>query len=92
MAKTDPISWRKLSVQIISLLGGFFIGSATAAIAGQKALLDTTVAAILLVSTELISWLYYRRGREKSLPIELLNVAKLGFIYCLYLEAFKLGS
>ena len=84
--------WRKLSVQIISLLGGFFMGSAVAAIAGQKALLDTTVAGILLVGTEIISWLFYRNRNQKMLLLELINIAKWGFIYCLFLEAFKLGS
>ncbi len=83
--------WRRLSVQIISLLGGFFLGSAIAAVAGQAAIWDTTVAGILLGLSELVNWLVYRvRGRV--LPIELLNYLKIGMIYCLFLEAFKLGS
>ncbi len=84
--------WRKLSVQIISLLGGFFLGSAVAAVAGQASVWDTTVAGILLAMTELTSWLVYRSRGKVLLLFELMNYIKLGFIYCLFLEAFKLGS
>ncbi len=84
--------WRKLSVQIISLLGGFFLGSATAAVAGQAARWDTTVAGILLIMTEVINWLIHRYRGDKFLPLEMLNYVKIGFVYCLFLEAFKLGS
>ena len=84
--------WRKLSVQIISLLGGFFLGSTMAAVAGQAARWDTTIAGILLITTETINWLIHRNGGNKFLPLELLNYVKIGFVYCLFLEAFKLGS
>jgi len=83
--------WRRLSAQIISLLGGFFIGSALAAIAGQAAVWDTQVAAILVALIELINWLM-AKTRPRPLGLELINYAKIGFIYCLFLEAFKLGS
>lgn len=83
--------WRKLSVQIISLLGGFFVGSATAAVTGQAAIWDTTVAGIFLAIAELINWLVYR-SRGRVLLLELMNYAKIGFVYCLFLEALKLGS
>lgn len=83
--------WRRLSAQVISLLGGFFVASALAAIAGQAAIWDTQVAAVLVVMVELVSWLMARL-KPRPLWLELLNYAKVGFIYCLFLEAFKLGS
>jgi hypothetical protein len=83
--------WRRLSAQIISLLGGFFIASSLAAIAGQAAIWDTTIAAILVLLIELVNWLM-ARTKPRPLLLELLNYAKVGFIYCLFLEAFKLGS
>jgi hypothetical protein len=83
--------WRRLSAQIISLLGGFFLGSSLAAIAGQASIWDTQVAAILVALIELTHWLMARL-KPRPLWLELLNYAKVGFIYCLFLEAFKLGS
>lgn len=83
--------WRRLSVQLISLLGGFFVASALAAIAGQAALWDTTVAAILVILVELLNWIT-AKTQARLLLIELLNYSKVGFMYCLFLEAFKLGS
>lgn len=45
---------------LISLLFGNFFAVAISATAGQAAKLDVTVSAILVLGTELISWLYYR--------------------------------
>ncbi len=52
--------WRRLSVILISLLFGNFFAVAISATAGQAAKLDVAVSAILVLGTELISWLYYR--------------------------------
>ena len=85
--------WRRLSLLIISLLFGFFLGSAVSTTAGQAAEWDITVAAILIVSTEIINRLFYRnQGSVKPLWAESLNVLKIGFTYSLFLEALKLGS
>jgi uncharacterized membrane protein YoaK (UPF0700 family) len=89
-------SWRQLSLLLLSLLFGYFIGGALAAIAGQAARWDTTVALIVLIFTEVINRLTYssRLSREDNrwLPIAMLNNFKMGFIYSLALEALKLGS
>ncbi len=97
--------WRRLSVVIISLLFGHFLGNAIAATAGQAARWDITLSALLLIMVELINWLYYRRPRllqrptlaedvptQRTLVTELLNALKLGLTYSLFVEAFKLGS
>ncbi len=95
--------WRRLSVVIISLLFGYFLGNAIAATAGQAARWDITLSAMLLAMVELINWLYYRRPRllersdetlptQRTLVTELLNALKLGLTYSLFVEAFKLGS
>lgn len=85
--------WRRLSLLIISLLFGFFLGSAVSTTAGQAAEWDITVAAILIVSTEIINRLFYRnQASVKPLWAESLNVLKIGFTYSLFLEALKLGS
>jgi hypothetical protein len=92
--------WRRISLILINLLLGIFVGSAVSTTAGQNADWDVLVAAILVFFTEVISWFFYGRIRrrnnegtqERSLWLEVLNVFKIGLIYSLYLEAFKLGS
>ncbi|MDZ7960814.1 MAG: DUF565 domain-containing protein [Aulosira sp. DedQUE10] len=86
--------WRRLSLLIISFLFGFFLGSAVSTSAGQRAELDIWVAAILVVLTEVTSRIFYSRSflSKRSLWVESLNFLKVGFIYSLFLEAFKLGS
>lgn len=86
--------WRRISVMVIALLFGIYLGVSLAAIAGQLAYLDITVAAIVLLATELISWLFYggRWNANQTLWGEALNSLKLGVIYGLFVIAFMLGS
>jgi uncharacterized membrane protein len=98
--------WRRLSLIIISLLFGNFLASAIATTTGQRTNLDTLTSAILLVITEAISWLVYsqrtnnlRQDEDNAIELAprplwlvILNSLKLGLIYGLFVEAFKLGS
>lgn len=91
--------WRRISLSIISLLLGFFMGSAIVTTAGQNAVWDITAAALLFLATELINLVVYRPRPEKETPqrrrslyLDVLNLFKIGLIYNLFLEAFKLGS
>ena len=93
--------WRRVSLSLISILLGFFMGSALVTTAGQAAIWDMPVAALVFAFTELISrFVYGRRNRQadnfkpkrQSLYIDVLNLFKVGLIYSLFLEAFKLGS
>ena len=86
--------WRRLSLLVISLLFGFFLGTAVATTAGQSADWDVTGAAILVALSEVVDRIYYRRARliERALWLEALNALKIGVTYSLFLEAFKLGS
>ncbi len=86
--------WRRLSVLTISLLFGNYLGTAISTTAGQKAELDIAIAAILVSFTELISWVIYnsRKPLNSVFWAQTLNAMKIGFIYSLYVEAFKLGS
>ncbi|MBD2018763.1 DUF565 domain-containing protein [Leptolyngbya sp. FACHB-36] len=86
--------WRRLSVLIISLLFGNFLGTAVATTAGQRADLDVLVAALLVLISELVSRVVYRDRRTptRSLLMELLNALKVGLTFSLFVEAFKLGS
>ena len=86
--------WRRFSVLLISWLFGFFMGSAVSTTAGQKAELDIVVAAFLVLLTEITSRIFYSRNffARQAIWVESLNLLKIGFIYSLFLEAFKLGS
>lgn len=88
--------WRKITLLLISLLLGIFMGVAIVTSAGQNGRLDIIVGAILLIFTEVISWFVYRRtsltNQNNSGFIEVLNTFKIGLTYSLYIQAFVLGS
>ena len=86
--------WRRISLLIISFLFGVFMGTVVATTAGQRAVLDVVVAAFLVFLTEVSSRIVYRRPPrlKRKLWVESLNLFKVGFIYSLFIEAFKLGS
>jgi hypothetical protein len=86
--------WRRIAVLVIALLFGIYVGISFAAIAGQLAYIDIIGAGLVLLSTELVSWIFYRNwgNAHKALWGEALNAFKLGLIYGLFLIAFMLGS
>lgn len=93
--------WRRTSLTLISLLLGFFLASVISTSTGAKSELDIVVAAITLLVVELINRFVYSSKRitladgslaPRSLATEMLNSVKLGIVYGLFLEAFKLGS
>ncbi|ELS01385.1 Protein of unknown function (DUF565) [Xenococcus sp. PCC 7305] len=90
--------WRRISLNIIALLMGFFMGSAIVSSAGQDAVWDITGAAVLLIFAELSSrWIYGQNKKSsaiirQSLFLDILNKFKIGITYSLFLEAFKLNS
>jgi len=86
--------WRRLSLLVISLLFGFFLGTAISTTAGQSAEWDIVVGGILVGSTELVNRIYYSRSSptRRAFWVEVLNVLKVGLVYSLFIEALKLGS
>ncbi|MBA2749516.1 MAG: DUF565 domain-containing protein [Tatlockia sp.] len=84
--------WRRLSIITISLLFGFFLGTAVATTAGQSANLDIVAAGILVALCEVADRIYYRRREGRRFWVESLNALKIGLTYSLFIEAFKLGS
>ena len=91
--------WRRISLVVISLLLGNLSATAIATIAGQNADWDIVVSAILVAFTEGISWIVYRKNSvqqirvgQRMLLLEMTNALKLGLIYGLFVEAFKIGS
>ncbi|MDJ0579453.1 MAG: DUF565 domain-containing protein [Crocosphaera sp.] len=86
--------WRRISLSLISVLLGFFVGQAVSITAGQEAYWDITVGIFLLIFTEGISRIVYSRNKKegRSLSLDILNLFKIGVTYSLYIEALKLGS
>ena len=86
--------WRKLSLILVSLLLGFFSGSAVTSTVGQAGKWDISVAIAYLIFSEITNMIVYRRraNQGRVLWLDVLNAFKIGFVYCLYLEALKLGS
>ncbi|MDJ1184187.1 DUF565 domain-containing protein [Roseofilum casamattae] len=86
--------WRRLSLVTIAFLFGFFLGNALSTIAGQRAEQDILVAAILVIVIEIVNRLIYNRQfwTQDSIWRDGINSLKIGLIYSLFVEAFKLGS
>ncbi|WP_341732489.1 DUF565 domain-containing protein [Microcoleus sp. EPA2] len=86
--------WRRISLFMITLLFGNFLGTAISTIAGQSANWDIVAAAWLIFLTELVNRFVYSGNQPAvlSLWVDLLNALKIGVIYNLFVEAFKLGS
>lgn len=94
--------WRRLSVVLIGLLLGVFLGTGVSTTAGQTANWDVAAAGVLIVFTETVSRMVYGRNRQQlpssdrpsrlSWLIEVINALKIGLTYSMFLEAFKLGS
>ena len=82
--------WRRLSLLALSGLLGFLIGSAITSIAGALGQMDPVAALVVVLLTELT--IRRRRSPEPSLklPQQLLNLGRIGFLYGLFLEGFKL--
>lgn len=86
--------WRRIALLLITLLFGVYLGVSIAAVAGQLAYWDITVAALILLAAELVSWFFYGNylNARKSLWGEAVNALKIGVIYGLFVVAFMLGS
>lgn len=84
--------WRSLSLEVIALLLGTWLGDAVSAISGQAAMWDPPLAIAFTLLAELVSWAYYRTRGDRPFTLVLSNLLKIGFSYGFILQAFKLGS
>ena len=80
--------WRRLSVLSIAALFGFLVGSAITSGAGVLGQMDPVGALIVVLGTEVTVRL--RRAGSPTLVEQVLNVSRIGLLYGLFLEAFKL--
>ena len=82
--------WRRLSLLALAGLIGFLFGSAVTSVAGALGQLDPVAALLVVLGTEFT--IRRRRSSEPSLklPQQLLDFGRIGFLYGLFLEGFKL--
>jgi Protein of unknown function (DUF565) len=90
--------WRRVALLAICLLFGFFLGgSGVTSTVGQLAYWDVPAAASVTILTELVSIYVYRRSSSQlssrgKFFTDVLNATKIGILYGLCLEAFKLNT
>ena len=82
--------WRRLSLLAIALFSGFLLGSAVTSVAGVLSQMDPVASLIVVLGTEFILRRVRRSGASWTLPEQLLDLSRIGFLYGLFLEAFKL--
>ena len=82
--------WRRLSLLALAGLIGFLIGSAITSVAGVLGQMDPVAALLVVLGTEFT--IRRRRSSKPSLklPQQLLDLGRIGFLYGLFLEGFKL--
>ena len=82
--------WRRLSLLTLAALIGFLFGSAITSVAGVLGQMDPVAALLVVLGAELT--IRRRRSSDPSLklPQQLLDLARVGFLYGLFLEGFKL--
>ncbi|MCH1545769.1 MAG: DUF565 domain-containing protein, partial [Synechococcus sp. MOX_bin32] len=82
--------WRRFSLLALAGLIGFLIGSAITSVAGVLGQMDPVDALVVVLGTQLT--IRRRRRSEPSLklPQQLLDLGRIGFLYGLFLEGFKL--
>ncbi|MFU8885923.1 MAG: DUF565 domain-containing protein [Cyanobacteriota bacterium] len=84
--------WRRWSLRLITLLLSFSMGGVVASIGGQIGQSDPIGALLCVLSME---WAVRARGplRRRSgdrLPLQLLDMTRIGLLYGLLLDGFKL--
>jgi hypothetical protein len=84
--------WRRISLRLIVLLSGFFFGGAVGMLAGAMDFVDPLAALVCIVPIELSvrsrRQLLLQRGDKLSL--QLIDSARIGWLYGLLMEGFKL--
>lgn len=85
-----------LSCNILNILLGFFISSALSTIPGQTGDWGIIAASILVAYYEIFNFIIYSYSyqlkTQQSIFISSINTLKIGIVYGLFIDAFKLGS
>ncbi len=84
--------WRRYSLFIIIFLSAFLLGSSVGMINGALALMDPIGAFFTVSLIEIMVRIrsIFLSQKKKSILLNILDMARIGFIYGLFLEGFKL--
>lgn len=85
----DPFT--QISSAGIAILFGFFSATSASTIIGSVADWDPLAAAVLLIWTEGFTKVYYRLEKRTKV-LQLINAFKIGLIYGMTVDAFKLST
>ena len=87
---TNP--WRRYSLYLIIFLIGFFFGSSLGMINGALAFMDPVGAFFVVVFIEVLVRLRRNLTSSKTsfLILHIIDMARIGLLYGLFLEGFKL--
>jgi len=86
-------SWRRRSLAALALLGGFYAGQNVTALWLERIGLRPPVVLVLVLLIELMVRLRTRLVTDRvPLGWLILDNLRIGLVYALVLEAFKLGS
>jgi hypothetical protein len=87
---TNP--WRRLSLLLIVLLAGFVVGGGLGTITGALSYIDQISALVCVLVIEAAARWRSRllRSAADRLPLQLLDMARMGVLYGLLLDGFKL--
>jgi Protein of unknown function (DUF565) len=85
--------WRLTSLYLIGFLAGFLFAAIVSTASGAQSNQDVIASLICVLVVEWLSRSYYSQPESKRLAVfHILNWFKLGLVYGLFLDAFKLGS
>lgn len=81
------------SLHIIGLMLGFFMSSILSTVSAQTGDWGIISASIIITFNEVLSKIIYKHNKNiQSIALYFLNDIKIGVIYGLFVDAFKLGS
>lgn len=83
--------WRRALFGGLALFLGFYVAQTISLTLGALSLNDVVAAALCVIFTESVTR-YYHTLEKPVLAQALLNVFKMGFMYGLFIDAFKLAS
>jgi hypothetical protein len=84
--------WRRLSLLLLLLLGSFAVGGSLGTITGALSDLDPLAALVVVLLLELATRVrgpLLRQNRDR-LGLQLLDMGRIGLLYGLLLDGFKL--
>ena len=84
--------WRRTSLLVIAVLSSFAMGSSVGSIAGVSGLMDPIASLLTVTMWELLVRLRrpWPHRPDMKLGLQLLDMVRIGLIYGLLLEGFKM--